>query len=151
MSLQEKIMNMDEFTLEEKSKLVKALHTQPLELSSYERDNLALLLDLVMTEAPFNTINNGDWVGQIRYKLDNIERGYGPNVPRDDVLKRAYQWRDTPPLTENERKVNSWAKQLINQIDSIQLDFDNYTISQEFIKKIGSIYWTIKHLRDSIE
>jgi len=51
-----------------------------LHLDKYERDNLLMLIKVIMNNKvpPFGLMNTGDWIGQIRWKLADT------NQPNDD-------------------------------------------------------------------
>ena len=57
--------------------------TWTLTLNRYQRDNLLLLIQSVMTgdERPAGWFNTGDWVGEIRWMLGKKHHsGWGPGV-----------------------------------------------------------------------
>jgi len=87
-----------------------------IELDNYEVANLRSALEAMgyntwskefhgeryVPTSPLCALNTGDWLGQIYNKLPDT--GHRPNATPQELAKRANEWRETHPLSEEDLK-----------------------------------------------
>ena len=84
--------------------------TWNLHLDRYERDNLLMLLQVIMSSEvkPLDILNTGDWVGQIRWKLsrrsgiDDTKEKLCSNISVESLKERIGWWLEREKKSEND-------------------------------------------------
>lgn len=84
--------------------------TWTINLDKYERDNLLMLIRVVMDNQvpPFDLMHTGDWIGQIRWKLaskkqpDDRKETLLSNIDIESLKQRVGWWLEREKKTEND-------------------------------------------------